>query len=64
MIPSISYFSNDHVILFQINLTYLAMRILNHFVINVLYGQHSEDGNLIVEKGTILQINFKFVIFY
>ena len=50
-------------ILFQINLTYLAMRVLNHFVINVLYGQDSENGNLIVEKGTILKINFKFVIF-
>jgi hypothetical protein len=58
-----SYFCNDHVILFQINLTYLAMRVLNHFVINVLYGQDSENGNLIVEKGTILKINFKFVIF-
>ena len=62
MTPS-SYFSNDHVILFQINLTYLAMRVLNHFVINVLYGQDSENGNLIVEKGTILKMNFKFVIF-
>ena len=57
MIPSISYFSNDHVILFQINLTDLAMRILNHFVINVLSGQGSEDGNLIVEKGTIFERN-------
>ena len=43
--------------LFQINLIYTAMRVLNHLVVEVLYGQDSEDGNVVVEKGTVLKID-------